>query len=397
MAGFNEIDRVRTPKGQYVSASPLGGSGRPKRAIDAVPVPLVLVVVALFGLRPARGMVGDSNERELFVLASAHGRGNGRCRHAHLLFLRLSASCELHDASAYRERGAHFVAAFARHWRREQRRAKLGQIGIQLQPGEFAKITVILLDAAVMSKFGGRLDDPREFIKALAYIAIPFLCIMTQPDLGTGLVYLVIGAVTLIMGGARWKYLIVLLGVFVGLIVAVFAVDEVLKNATGEYVLLQQYQRNRLLVFLDPSADVTGTGFNLNQAMIAIGSGGLFGKGLLNGSQSSLGFVPESATDFIFCVLAGAVRLYGRPGASRAVFGAHSGSDSHRARVERFVRDAHRDGHCGHVALPDSREYRHGHWTYAHYGHSVAVHELRIVVHDGELRAARPYWQRICA
>ena len=57
-------------------------------------------------------------------------------------------------------------------------------------------------------------------------------------------------------------------------------------------------------MFLDPSADVTGTGFNLNQAMIAIGSGGLFGKGLLNGSQSSLGFVPESATDFIFCVLA---------------------------------------------------------------------------------------------
>ena len=127
---------------------------------------------------------------------------------------------------------------------------------------------------------------------------------MTQPDLGTGLVYLVIGAVTLIMGGARWKYLIVLLGVFVGLIVAVFAVDEVLKNATGDYVLLKQYQRNRLLVFLDPSADVTGTGFNLNQAMIAIGSGGFFGKGLLNGSQSSLGFVPESATDFIFCVLA---------------------------------------------------------------------------------------------
>ena len=101
---------------------------------------------------------------------------------------------------------------------------------------------------------------------------------MTQPDLGTGLVYLVIGAVALIMGGARWKYLIVLLGVFVGLIVAVFAIDEVLKNATGDYVLLKQYQRNRLLVFLDPSADVTGTGFNLNQAMIAIGSRRAFRK-----------------------------------------------------------------------------------------------------------------------
>ena len=178
------------------------------------------------------------------------------------------------------------------------------KLGMQIQPGEFAKITVILMDAAVMARYGGNLDDPREYVKALGIMMVPFVCIMTQPDLGTGLVYLAIGAVALIMGGARWKYLIVLLGVFVGLIVAVFAIDEELKNATGDYVLLKQYQRNRLFVFLDPSADVTGTGFNLNQAMIAIGSGGLFGKGLLNGSQSSLGFVPESATDFIFCVLA---------------------------------------------------------------------------------------------
>ena len=102
---------------------------------------------------------------------------------------------------------------------------------------------------------------------------------MTQPDLGTGLVYL--GhwrRGTLLWAARAGSDLIVLLGVFVGLIVAVFAIDEVLKNATGDYVLLKQYQRNRLLVFLDPSADVTGTGFNLNQAMIAIGSGGLFGK-----------------------------------------------------------------------------------------------------------------------
>lgn len=177
------------------------------------------------------------------------------------------------------------------------------KIGIQLQPGEFAKITVILLDAAVMSKFGGRLDDPREFIRALAYIAIPFLCIMTQPDLGTGLVYLVIGAVALIMGGARWKYLIVLLGVFVGLIVAVFAIDEVLKNATGDYVLLKQYQRNRLLVFLDPSADVTGTGFNLNQAMIAIGSGGLFGKACsMVRSRAWASFRNRRLTSFSACL-----------------------------------------------------------------------------------------------
>ena len=177
-------------------------------------------------------------------------------------------------------------------------------VGMQIQPGEFAKVTVILLDASVMARYGGKLDDPREYIKALAYIAIPFLAIMTQPDLGTGLVYLVIGAVTLVMGGARLKYLLITLGAFVAAIVAVFAVDEVLKRATGEYQLLKQYQRNRLLVFLDPSADTSDSGYNLQQAMIAIGSGGLLGKGLGNATQSTLGFLPEAPTDFIFCVLA---------------------------------------------------------------------------------------------
>ena len=177
-------------------------------------------------------------------------------------------------------------------------------IGMQIQPGEFAKISVILLDASVMARYGGRLDDPREYIKALAYIAIPFLAIMTQPDLGTGLVYLVIGAVTLVMGGARVKYLLITLGAFVAAIVAVFAIDEVVKQVTDEYKLLQQYQRNRLLVFLDPTADTSDSGYNLQQAMIAIGSGGLFGKGLGNATQSSLGFLPEAPTDFIFCVLA---------------------------------------------------------------------------------------------
>ena len=81
------------------------------------------------------------------------------------------------------------------------------KLGIQVQPGEFAKITVILLDASIMARYGGRLDDPREYVKALGLMLVPFACIMTQPDLGTGLVYLCIGAVALVVGGARPKYL----------------------------------------------------------------------------------------------------------------------------------------------------------------------------------------------
>ena len=175
----------------------------------------------------------------------------------------------------------------------------------QLQPGEFAKITVILLDAAIMARYGGKLDDLREYLKAVGLMLVPFACIMTQPDLGTGLVYLFIGAVALVVGGARPKYLLITLAVGVALIAAVFVVDELLKGSTGEYKLLKQYQRDRLLVFLSQgSADLSDEGYNLQQAMIAIGSGGLTGQGYMQGSQHALGILPEAPTDFIFCVLA---------------------------------------------------------------------------------------------
>ncbi len=179
------------------------------------------------------------------------------------------------------------------------------KLGMQIQPGEFAKITVILMDAAVMARYGGNLDDPREYVKALGIMMVPFVCIMTQPDLGTGLVYLCIAAFALVMGGANTKYLLITLGLFVAAVVAVFAIDEVIKSSTGEYKLLKQYQRNRLLVFMDQSGTATtDEGYNLQQAKVAIGSGGLFGKGLFQGTQHSLGLLPEAPTDFIFCVLA---------------------------------------------------------------------------------------------
>lgn len=185
------------------------------------------------------------------------------------------------------------------------------KLGIQVQPGEFAKITVILLDASIMARYGGRLDDPREYAKALGLMLVPFACIMTQPDLGTGLVYLFIAAVALVVGGARPKYLLITLALFIAAIVAVFLIDQVIHDATGEYKLLKQYQRNRLLVFLDPDIDPTGESYNLKQAQIAIGSGGLFGKGLFQGTQHALGILPEPATDFIFCVLAEELGFFG--------------------------------------------------------------------------------------
>ena len=188
---------------------------------------------------------------------------------------------------------------------------KLGPLP-QIQPGEFAKITVILLDASIMARYQGRLDDVREYCKAVGLMLIPFVCIMTQPDLGTGLVYLFIAAVALVVGGARLKHLLVTLAICVALVALVFVLDEVIKSSAGEYKLLKQYQRDRLLVFMNQEgADLTDEGYNLQQAKVAIGSGGLFGQGYMNGSQHSLGILPEAPTDFIFCVLAEELGFFG--------------------------------------------------------------------------------------
>lgn len=305
MPGFNEIDRVRMPEGGTVnSGSPDGASRRKRTFSDRIPKSLLIVAALLvaYGLLVVWSAV-QGNETYSF---SRQALGVLMGSIVMLMFYQL----DYRQLSSYTTvlLVINVVLILSPHLPVIGVESKGAQswinVGMQLQPGEFAKITVILLDASVLARYGGNLDDPREYMKALGYIAVPFLCIMTQPDLGTGLVYLFIGAVTLVMGGSRLKFLLITLGAFVAAIAAVFAIDELMKGLTGEYKLLKQYQRNRLLVFLDPSADTSGAGYNLNQAMIAIGSGGLFGKGLLNASQSSLGFVPEAPTDFIFCVLA---------------------------------------------------------------------------------------------
>ena len=305
MPGFNEIDRVRMPEGGTVnSGSPDGATRRKRTFSDRISKSLLIVAALLvaYGLLVVWSAVQGSETYSFSRQALGVLMG---CI-VMLMFYQL----DYRQLSSYTTvlLVINVVLILSPHLPVIGVESKGAQswinVGMQLQPGEFAKITVILLDASVLARYGGRLDDPREYMKALGYIAVPFLCIMTQPDLGTGLVYLFIGAVTLVMGGSRLKFLLITLGAFVAAIAAVFAIDELMKSLTGEYKLLKQYQRNRLLVFLDPSADTSGAGYNLNQAMIAIGSGGLFGKGLLNASQSSLGFVPEAPTDFIFCVLA---------------------------------------------------------------------------------------------
>ncbi|MDR1714183.1 MAG: rod shape-determining protein RodA, partial [Coriobacteriales bacterium] len=183
-------------------------------------------------------------------------------------------------------------------------RSWISIFGQQLQPGELAKIVTILMMASLVARYEGKLNSGREYLRCVGFMLIPCAAIMLQPDLGTGMVLFVIGLTILFTGGANWKWLLATLVVVAVVIVLAILIDPQLDAIAGEDVFLKDYQKNRLLVFLDENLDPSGVGYNLKQAKIAVGSGGLFGKGLYNGSQSGLGFLPEAPTDFIFCVLA---------------------------------------------------------------------------------------------
>ena len=185
------------------------------------------------------------------------------------------------------------------------------KIGITFQPGELAKPVTVLLMASMVARYYGMLDNPREYVKCLIVMIVPFVCILTQPDLGTGIVLLVIGMTIIFAGGANGKFIGISVGLLAALVVAALALDPVFDNIAGEDVFIQDYQMNRLLVFIDADLDPSGSGYNLQQAKIAIGSGGLLGKGLGNATQSALGFLPEAATDFVFCTVAEQLGLVG--------------------------------------------------------------------------------------
>ena len=298
---LNQISSLRTPDAQVTRAT------RPRR-FKFLHLPLILVTVLLvvYGLLVVYAATSFDSEK-YSVSRQLMGVVAGTIAMVALWRVDLPHRLEHDDAASGHYAPAYSLAARPRLGTDAGMGARCWiNVGIQLQPGEFAKITVILLDASVLARYGGRLNDAREYLKALGCIMAPFVAIMLQPDLGTGLVYLFIGAVVLVVGGARLRYLLITLGALVALVALVFAIDQLYVMATGssEYLILKQYQRDRLLVFLNQDGYNSDEGYTRYLRVIAIGSGGLFGKGWLNASQSALGFLPESSTDFIFCVLA---------------------------------------------------------------------------------------------
>ena len=160
---------------------------------------------------------------------------------------------------------------------------------IRFQPSEIMKLAVPMMCAWYLHQ---RPLPPSlwNVVAVLAMILVPVLLIAEQPDLGTALLVAAAGLLVLLLGGLPWTYL---LG---GVVIAGAAVPLA-------WSMLHDYQRQRILTLLDPQSDALGAGYHIIQSQIAIGSGGVFGKGWTNGSQAQLEFLPERSTDFIFAVI----------------------------------------------------------------------------------------------
>jgi rod shape determining protein RodA len=170
---------------------------------------------------------------------------------------------------------------------------------IRLQPSELAKITVILMMAAFYDWLDIRkASHPLWVLVAVLIVLVPTVLVLRQPDLGTSLLILGGGVMVMFFAGVSlWYFGAVVIG-GVGLVALVFT------SRGTTWQLLKDYQYRRIDAFLDPSLDPLGAGYHINQAMIALGSGGWSGRGFMQGTQSRLNFLPEKHTDFIFTTLA---------------------------------------------------------------------------------------------
>jgi rod shape determining protein RodA len=169
----------------------------------------------------------------------------------------------------------------------------------RFQPSELMKIALPLMLAWYFQKFEGRIGW-KDFVLAGVLIVVPVYLIKRQPDLGTALLIAASGFYVLYLAGLSWKIIVGLFAIGTAGVVALFTLGE--DAGPLAWFHLHGYQRERILTFIDPTRDPLGAGYHSTQASIALGSGGVIGKGWLNGTQTHLDFLPEKHTDFIFAV-----------------------------------------------------------------------------------------------
>lgn len=177
-----------------------------------------------------------------------------------------------------------------------QRWMSLGPI--VFQPSEFAKLATALSLAHYLGSHPPWEKQKRRVLTALGIGLLPFFMILKQPDLGSALLFLGMMGAVLLVWGIRYRYILLAILGTAGAVPFLFA-------------FLKEYQKKRIFVFLDPSKDPLGAGYTAIQSKIAVGSGGMIGKGFLAGTQSQLQFVPEHHTDFIFCVISEEAGFFG--------------------------------------------------------------------------------------
>lgn len=164
--------------------------------------------------------------------------------------------------------------------------------GFGFQPSDFAKLGIIICLAKVLEDKKDMLHKPMVLLKVLLFAGFPMVLILMQPDLGTTLIFAAFVFGMVFIAGLKYKY-IVIAGI-VGLVTAPLA----------WFGVLHDYQRSRILIFLNPEQDPLGKGYHTLQSRVAVGAGMIFGKGLFNGTSNQFGFLPEKHTDFIFSVVA---------------------------------------------------------------------------------------------
>ena len=175
-------------------------------------------------------------------------------------------------------------------------------VGVVIQPSEILKIATPLVLAWWFQRREGQLRVP-DFLVAGALLMVPVLLVMKQPDLGTSLLILAAGFYVIFFAGLSWRLIVpFLLAGLVGIAALVWSEPMICAEGV-RWPVLHEYQQNRVCTLLDPTKDPLGKGFHIIQGMIAIGSGGLTGKGFMQGTQTHLEFIPERTTDFIFAAL----------------------------------------------------------------------------------------------
>jgi rod shape determining protein RodA len=169
----------------------------------------------------------------------------------------------------------------------------------RFQPSEFGKLTFLLAIAAFIAHRGRQLGSPDAVLRAIGLAAVPILLVFVQPDLGTAMVYGAALAAALFVAGIRWTHMAALLAVCA---VGIAAVLWILPSAG--YEVLKPYQADRLTGFTNPDSDPSGTTYNVNQSITAVGSGGFAGRGVTGSTQTNFDYLPEHATDFVFASFA---------------------------------------------------------------------------------------------